>query len=111
MQRARESELAYRGGDSGVKYLIRGPQIDGGVILLLPGQTLGGHYHQQVEETFYVVSGAGTFLVNGEPYAAEAGDVFRMEAEDRHDIRNDGAAPLKLLFIKCPYLPKDKIDI
>ena len=111
MQKVGEREVTYRGGDSGVKYLIRGPQIDWGVILMLPGQTLGGHYHEQVEETFYVVSGRGTFLVNGEAHPAAEGDAFRLEPEDRHDIRNDSDAPLKLVFIKCPYLPKDKVDV
>ena len=111
MQRVREKELAYRGGDSGVKYLMRGPRIDWGVILLLSGETLGGHYHREVEETFYVLEGEATFVVNGTEYAAQAGDVFRMEAEDRHDIRVDGPASLKLLFIKCPYLPDDKVSV
>jgi quercetin dioxygenase-like cupin family protein len=111
MQKVNESEFAYRGGDSGVKYLVRGPKIDWGVILLLPGQTLGGHYHQEVEETFYVVQGRGTFIVNGQEYQGVEGDAFRMEPTDRHDIRNDSDQPLKLVFIKCPYLPQDKVDI
>ena len=111
MQQASEGEQAYRGGDSGVKYLFRGPKIDWGVILLLPGQTLGGHYHEQVEETFYVLQGRGVFAVNGQDYPAREGDAFRMEPQDRHDIRNESAQPLKLVFIKCPYLPKDKIDL
>lgn len=38
MQRANEADLAYRGGDSGVKYMIRGPLLDWGVILLKPGR-------------------------------------------------------------------------
>ena len=32
MQRVKESELSFRGGNSGVKYLMRGPRIDWGVI-------------------------------------------------------------------------------
>ncbi len=111
MQRASEKDSAYRDGDSGVKYLLRGPRIDWGVILLKPGQSLGGHYHEEVEETFYVDRGRGAFVVNGERYAAEEGDVFRLEPTDRHDIINDSGQPLKLVFIKCPYLPKDKVDV
>lgn len=111
MQRVRESELEYRGGRSGVKYLIRGPRIDWGVILLLPGEKLGGHYHHEVEETFYVVEGKGRFIVNGEDFNVEPGDVFRMEANDKHEILNNGMDNFKIIFIKCPYLPKDKVDI
>jgi len=111
MQKISESELDYRNGDSGVKYLIRGPKIDWGVILMLPGETLGGHYHNEVEETFYILKGTGIFTVNDEEMIAQAGDVFRMEPEDRHDILNNGQEPLKLVFMKCPYLPTDKVNV
>ena len=111
MQKVNENECTYRDGDSGVKYLVRGPKIDWGVILLLPGQVLGGHYHEQVEETFYILEGEGVFEVNGTPMPAVTGDVFRMEPTDRHNIHNRGQQPLKMVFIKCPYLPKDKVDV
>jgi mannose-6-phosphate isomerase-like protein (cupin superfamily) len=111
MQKVREQDCAYRGGDAGVKYLFRGPKIDWGVILLLPGQTLGGHYHQEVEETFYVLQGQATFVVNGSEYSASAGDALRMDPTDRHDICNSSDQPLKVVFIKYPYLPRDKVDI
>jgi len=111
MQRVKESELAFRGGKSGVKYLMRGPRIDWGVILLLPGEKLAGHYHNEVEETFYIVEGEGTMLVNGEGLSVAAGDALRMEARDKHEIQNTGSTSLKLVFIKCPYLPEDKVDI
>jgi mannose-6-phosphate isomerase-like protein (cupin superfamily) len=110
MQHVNESDMAYRNGASGVKYLVRGPKIDWGVILLLPGEKLGGHYHEQVEETFYVVEGRAAFTVNGERVPAGVGDVLRMEATDKHDIANESDQPCKLVFIKCPYLPKDKVD-
>jgi len=111
MERVNERDKEYRGGDSGVKYLMRGPKIDWGVILLLPGQTLGAHYHREVEETFFVLQGKGTFVVNDREYPATEGDAFRMEPGDRHDIRNDSDAPLKMVFIKCPYLPEDKVSL
>jgi mannose-6-phosphate isomerase-like protein (cupin superfamily) len=111
MQHVREQEQSYRDGDSGVKYLMRGPRIDWGIILVKPGEALGGHYHEQVEETFYFVEGRGVIVVNGQEYPATPGDVYCMEPQDRHDIRNDGDAPLKLIFIKCPYAPEDKVSL
>jgi mannose-6-phosphate isomerase-like protein (cupin superfamily) len=110
MQRAREQALSYRDGDSGVKYLMRGPKIDWGVILMMPGQTLGGHYHREVEETFYVVEGSGEFTVNDQTFRATVGDVIRMEPKDTHDILNNTQEPLKMVFIKCPFDPNDKVS-
>ena len=83
MQRVNERDQAYRGGDSGVKYLFRGPRIDWGVILLKPGESLGGHY-QEVGRPF-TWPRAGTFVVN-ERLAAEAGGPVPHGATDRHDI-------------------------
>ena len=110
MQNVNENALAYRGGASGVKYLGRGPRIDWGVILVLPGDALSGHYHEQVEETFYIIQGKGTFTIDDVVHQVVEGDVYRLEATERHSIHNDSDQPLKLVFIKCPYLPDDKVD-
>ena len=110
MERANEQEKQYRDGDHGVKYLIRGPNIDWGVIRLRPGDALGAHYHERVEETFYVTSGSPTMIVNGEELPARTGDCFRMEPADRHDIVNDGDEVTDLVFIKCPFDKEDKVS-
>ena len=108
MQKVNEHNMPFRGGDCGVKYLMRGPNIDWGVILLKPGQAMGQHGHEQVEETFYFMEGAPTLIVDGVEVQTARGDVFRLEPRERHDIRNDTPQPVKLVFIKCPYLPHDK---
>lgn len=111
MERVNEAQMPFRGGTSGVKYLFRGPQIDWGVILLLPGENLGAHYHKQVEETFYLLSGEATLLADGREVRLVPGDAVRLPAPERHDVRNDSSQPAKLVFIKSPYLPKDKVDV
>jgi len=111
MEKVNENELAFRNGASGVKYLFRGPKIDWGVIVLLPGERLGAHYHEQVEETFFLLSGQATLVTGGKAVPLIPGDAVRLEAPEDHDIRNDGGEPARLVFIKSPYLPKDKIDV
>jgi len=110
MQHVHEQDLEYRNGDWGVKYLFRGPKADWGVVLLKPGQAMGAHGHRQVEESFYVVEGEGKVLVNDVPTPARAGDAFMVSALEKHDILNDGHAQMKVVFIKAPYLPEDKIS-
>jgi mannose-6-phosphate isomerase-like protein (cupin superfamily) len=109
MQKVNEKDLKYRGGDSGVKYLFRGPNLDWGVLLLKPGETMGEHGHNQVEETFYFIEGSARIMVAGKFYQAQAGEAFRVEPKERHDIINDSRADVKVAFIKYPYLPEDKI--
>lgn len=110
MQRVNEKEQAYRKGDSGPKYLMRGPRIEWGVIRLKPGEEMGRHGHREVEETFYFIDGAPTILVNGAPMRVREGDAFRLEAGEMHNIVNDTPAPIRVIFIKTPYLPEDKIN-
>ena len=110
MERVNANDKEYRNGDSGPKYLFRGPQIDWGVLRFLPGQQLGSHYHEQVEETFYFTQGTPLVLVNGEEHRVRVGDAFRMEPGDVHDIINDTDGPIDAVFIKSQYLPKDKVD-
>lgn len=111
MERVNEADLAFRGGDSGVKYLMRGPHLDWGVILLKAGETLEGHYHRQVEETFYVLTGQATFSVQGDEMMAGPGTALRMEPGESHAVRNAGDDDLKIVFIKWPYLPEDKVSL
>ncbi|HUU31518.1 MAG TPA: cupin domain-containing protein [Phycisphaerae bacterium] len=112
MEIVREQDQAYRGGSSGVKYLVRGPKIDWGVILFAPGDELGRHLHREVEETFYFVEGrGGRFIVNGAEYPVAVGAAFRIEPGEVHNIVNDTDVPLKAVFIKSPYRPLDKVDV
>ena len=59
MQKVNEKDFQYRGGDTGVKYLMRGPRIDWGVFRFGMDEELGAHFHERVEETFYFIHGSG----------------------------------------------------
>jgi quercetin dioxygenase-like cupin family protein len=109
MERVNETDKDYRNGDSGPKYLFRGPKIDWGVLRFLPGQELGAHSHRQLEETFYFTRGTPKVIVNGEEYRVKEGDAFRMEPGDVHNIVNDTDEPMDAVFIKSEYLPEDKV--
>ncbi len=111
MERVNANDLPFRSGDSGVKYLFRGPTIDWGVLRLKPGDTLGHHYHERVEETFYFPSSAPKIIINGVDRRVRPGDAFRLTPPDKHDIINDTPAPVDIIFIKSPYDPKDKVDV
>jgi len=110
MQRINEKDCKYRGGDWGVKYILRGPRIDWGVILLKPQQKFGVHSHQEVEETFYFIQGSPKIIIDDEDYQVKEGDAFRIEAPEKHDIFNDTEKQVKVIFIKVPYLPQDKVE-
>lgn len=105
-----EAQLSFRNGDWGVKYMSRGPEIEWGVILLPPGQASGCHRHERVEETFYVLEGNPTLWIDGKETMASPGTAFQIPAPEAHEVINNSNRPAKVVFIKAPYLPQDKID-
>ena len=111
MEHVNERECEFRFGDHGPKYLLRGPRLEWGIIRFQPGQELGAHKHEEVEETFYFEEGTPLMVADGKEYRVVAGDVFRLEPGESHNIINDTDAETRIIFIKCPYLPGDKIEV
>ena len=91
---------------------MRGPSIDWGIILLKPGEWMGGkaHGHNELDETFYFVEGDGTIIINNQEFDAPEGSVFLCEPKELHNIRNDSKKPVKIIFIKGEYKPEDKFE-
>ena len=111
MEKVNVNDLEYRDGESGVKYLFRGPKLDWGVLRLLPGQTLGAHYHERVEETFYFTAGTPKMVINDSEFRVRTGDAYRLDPTDKHDIINDTDEPVDAVFIKDRLDPNDKIAL
>jgi mannose-6-phosphate isomerase-like protein (cupin superfamily) len=111
MEHVNEHDLQFRDGDHGVKYLFRGPRHEWGIIVVKAGSRMSPHKHEQVEETFYFEQGTPQFVVDGVPHRVKPGDVFKLAPGESHEIINDGDQDTRLIFIKCPYLPNDKIDL
>lgn len=113
MERFRAQDREYQNKTSGPKYLRRGPQIEWGELLLLPGEgsrDYGRHFHQVVEETFYFLEGSGKMCVNDVEFQVSAGEVVRIEPGEKHWLQNNTSAPLKAVFIKYPYIPEDRLS-
>ena len=91
MIKSNEAQHEYRFGDSGPKYLIRGPVCDMGVVMLQPGQSFPNHRHIEACEIFYTLAGEVTLYLNGEPYTLGSGDVMHWKG----------------VFVKSPHIPGD----
>lgn len=55
-----------------------------GEVTLEPGAVLGYHEHHGETETYYILSGNGVYVDNGEEIPAKEGDVFFCEDGDGH---------------------------
>lgn len=65
---------------------------------LLPGQTAHAHEHRDMFEVFFVESGAGLITISGEEHRLTRGVCMLIEPSERHEITNDGASELVLIY-------------
>ena len=108
-----ESEVTYRfDGISGPKYLMRGPRVDVGLVVLMPGEDFQTHYHRTIEEDFYTLEGNVDLYIKGDLFATlKPGDLCHVPPLHPHYLINRGTLPWKALFVKAAYDPKDKVNV
>ncbi len=109
---ANEEDCKYRFGDSGPKYLMRGPNIDFGIVRLLPGEAFSNHMHERIEENFFILEGGVSIIVaNKILKTLGPGDLIRVDPSEAHYLVNQGSVPMKGIFVKAPFDPNDKVDV
>lgn len=67
---------------------------------LRPGEQIHPPHQHAAEEFMYVVSGEGTWSVNGQEFRAQKGDVMYAQPWDWHGIKNTGDEPLVFFVMK-----------
>ena len=73
-----ENEREYRFGDSGPKYLMKGPRMYFALVAFNPGQDFKAHYHNVMEENFYILEGEIDIVVDGVVNHLKAGDMITL---------------------------------
>jgi len=57
-----------------------------------------GHQHTQAE-LYYIISGSGEVVIEGEPTSVVAGDAVLIPGDIEHLAVNTGSVPLRLLYV------------
>jgi quercetin dioxygenase-like cupin family protein len=112
MKKVNENDFEYRFGDNGPKYLLQGPNVDIGIVVLKPGQDFPNHYHTTCEEDFYILEGSIDFYINNSKYTAKPGDLIQCRPGDSHYLFNNSSEIFKAVFIKSPHITeKDSVIV
>jgi mannose-6-phosphate isomerase-like protein (cupin superfamily) len=73
------------------------------MVILEPGEAPPLHVHDDTEQIFYIVRGAGKLEIEGEAthFAVQPGDLVRIPPHKPHRIHCEGEEPLVYLSIDC----------
>ncbi|MBW4467234.1 MAG: cupin domain-containing protein [Pegethrix bostrychoides GSE-TBD4-15B] len=63
-----------------------------------PGQNAAAHAHADMCEVFFVESGSGQILIDGQLYLLSPGICIAVEAHELHEVQNTGEQELVLTY-------------
>jgi len=66
--------------------------------VLMPGQQASAHSHAGLAEVFYIISGSGDMIVDGERHSLHAGSAIRIDAGEVHALINTGEDELCVVY-------------
>ena len=69
---------------------------------LPPGCAVTRHRHREIEEIYYVLSGAGVMTVGDQSREVSSGDAIYIPRGQVHSLNNTGAEAIKLLLVCGP---------
>ncbi len=73
-----------------------------GLITFYPRTVQEEHLHSGDEQVIYVVSGAGTHIIDDETHGLRPGDLRHIHPYTRHKVVNDSDDELKLIIVYTP---------
>ena len=105
-----ENEREYRFGESGPKYLMKGPRSNFALVRFLPGEDFRAHFHNVMEENFFILEGKVDIVVDGKVNTLSAGDLIHIEPGEVHYVKNSYDTPVKMVSTLAPFQEVDKVE-
>ena len=106
-----EKDREYRFGDSGPKYLMKGPRMNFALVQFMPGQDFKAHYHNVMEENFYILEGEIDIVVDGVVNHMYPGQMIHIEPGEVHYCKNSDDKPIKMISTLAPVQEVDKVEV
>lgn len=106
-----ENDFEYRFGNSGPKYLMKGPRMNYAIVQFQPGEDFHAHYHHIMEENFHIMQGKVDIVVDGVLHTLSAGDFIHIEPDEVHYVANPYDEPMIMISTLAPHQDSDKIEV
>jgi len=106
-----ENDCEYRFGNSGPKYLMKGPRMNFAIVQFQAGEDFKAHYHNIMEENFFILEGEVNIVVDGTTHPLKPGDLIHIEPKEIHYVINSSDRPVKMISTLAPYMDADKVEV
>ena len=106
-----EKDREYRFGNSGPKYLMKGPRMNFALVQFMPGQDFPAYYHTVMEEDFFILEGEVDIVVDGVVNHLYPGQLIHIEPGEIHYVKNSYDKPMKMVSTLAPYQEVDKVNV
>jgi mannose-6-phosphate isomerase-like protein (cupin superfamily) len=80
----------------------RARQVSIADIRIPAGVAVRTHYHKVIEEIYFVTGGSGIMTINGRDRRIGVGDAVVIRPGERHSVRNDTQADLRMIVTCTP---------
>jgi mannose-6-phosphate isomerase-like protein (cupin superfamily) len=97
-----EAHATFRPDKMGKSTLFSSARLLVGLNCFEPGQEHALHAHEGMDKVYHVVSGSGSFLLEGREIAMDAGVMLIAPEGVPHGIRNTGAERLVVIAVLAP---------
>ena len=106
-----EKDKEYRFGNSGPKYLMKGPRANFAIVQFQAGEDFAAHYHDIMEENFYIEEGEVDIIVDNKLYHLKQGQFIHIEPKEVHYVKNNSDKPVRMISVLAPYQIQDKTTV
>ena len=106
-----EKDREYRFGNSGPKYLMKGPRMNFALVQFMPGQDFPAHYHNVMEEDFFILEGEVDIVVDGVVNHLYPGQLIHIEPGEIHYVKNSYDKPMKMVSTLALSQEVDKVNV
>lgn len=106
-----ENDREYRFGTSGPKYLMKGPRSNFAVVQFQAGEDFKAHYHNIMEENFFILEGEVDIVVDGKMFHLKQGDLIHIEPKEIHYLINNSDKVVRMISTLAPFVDPDKVEV
>jgi len=81
-------------------------------ITIPPGNASARHFHKKSEESYLILSGIASLVIDDQAFALTAGEAVLIEANEIHQIKNEHDQDLVFLAVCVPaWHPGDSFEV